>query len=83
MNKIQNYKDQIIIIIIIIIIMCLYIYVFVWVSYLALRPSAAQGCAVGTQNLRLRHLQKSSICINNGKPTKMVNGIIRHFITTT
>jgi hypothetical protein len=41
------------------------------------------GCGVGTQNLRLRLLYKSSVCINNGKPTKMVNGIVRHLITTT
>jgi hypothetical protein len=34
-------------------------------------------------NLRLRILHKNSICINNGKPTKMVNGITRHCITTT
>jgi hypothetical protein len=27
-------------------------------------------------------LHKSSICINDSKPTKMVNGITRHFITT-
>jgi hypothetical protein len=29
-----------------------------------------QGCGVSTQNLQLVH--KNSICINNGKPTKMV-----------
>jgi hypothetical protein len=36
-------------------------------------------------NLRhwLRFLHKSSVCINNGKPTKMAKGITRHFITTT
>jgi hypothetical protein len=33
-----------------------------------------------SQFLNLRLLQKS---IDNGKPTRMVNGIIRHFITTT
>jgi hypothetical protein len=43
-----------------------------------------QVCGVGTQNLQLwlRFLHNSSVCINNGKPTKMVNCIIRHFITT-
>jgi hypothetical protein len=35
------------------------------------------------QFLNLRLLHKNSICTNNGKPTKMVNGIIRHLITTT
>jgi hypothetical protein len=33
-------------------------------------------------NLQLWLLHKSSICINNGKPTKMLNDIIRHLITT-
>jgi hypothetical protein len=35
------------------------------------------------QFLNHRLLHKSSICISNGKPTKVVNGIIRRFITTT
>jgi hypothetical protein len=43
--------------------------------------SLEQGCGVGTQNLGLLH--KILMCINNGKPTKMVNAIIRHFITAT
>jgi hypothetical protein len=34
-------------------------------------------------NLQLWLPHKSSVCINNVKPTKMVNGTIRHFITTT
>jgi hypothetical protein len=34
------------------------------------------------QFLNLRLLHKSSMCINNGIPTKTVNGIIRHFVTT-
>jgi hypothetical protein len=33
-------------------------------------------------NLRLRLLHKSSICVNNGKPTTMANGIIRQLIAT-
>jgi hypothetical protein len=34
-------------------------------------------------HLQLRLIHKSSVCINNSKPTKMVNSILRHFITTT
>jgi hypothetical protein len=34
-------------------------------------------------NLWLQLLHESSVCINNGKPTKTVYGIIRQFITTT
>jgi hypothetical protein len=34
-------------------------------------------------NLRFQLLHKNSICINNGKTTKLLSGIIRHFITTT
>jgi hypothetical protein len=37
-----------------------------------------QGCEVDTQKLRLQLLHKSSICINNGKPSKTVNDVIRH-----
>jgi hypothetical protein len=37
----------------------------------------------GTRNVRLRLLDKSPVCISSGKPTEMVNGTIRHFITTT
>jgi hypothetical protein len=34
-------------------------------------------------NLWLWLLHKSSICVNNTKPTATVTGIMRHFITTT
>jgi hypothetical protein len=46
------------------------------VSWSVCKVCSNQGCAVGTQKLRLRLLHKSSICINNGKR-------IKRFVTTT
>jgi hypothetical protein len=62
---------------------CLLILVCVWIRlWSRYTKPVAQTPQFLSLQFQIQLFRKNSIGINNGKPNKMVNGIIRHFITT-